>query len=601
MNIRRAALWLALGGLFALILLSPVLHADGPLYPSPTDRFGVDLTSEFGVITDYDVASLHIAWYSDWASALDPLEPGGVEYVQALGVSNGNGPSLASVGPKVDANPGSLWLIGNEPECPYPPGGGNNTPEEYAQVYHELYTFIKGRDPSAQIAIGGVVQATPLRLEWLDRVLDHYQTTYGEAMPVDVWNIHNMILREKAGDWGCGIPTGLTATTGVLYEIDDNDNVDYFIQHIVDFRTWMRDRGQRDKPLIITEYGVLMPELYISPERVNAYMDATFDYLLSACDDDLGYPADENRLVQRWLWCSLNDQPYDFETARGFNGALFDYRYPEYPGVITQYGINFRQYTDALLEETVILQQGVDGYTGCTDTYIYQYAPEANYCGLDVLKVGYKQQHAGFMRFDVSSIPTDATITEATLKVYAFGWGGTDITMGAYCVLRDADPQQATWNQARTGSYWGAPGCNDTVTDRRADPESTVTTSSIGKWYDLDVTDLVWSWANGSVANNGVLLRQSVFSAASAFRFASAQNGTISQRPKLVVSYRTILATPTPTATPTTSATPTQSPTPTATPTDTLTPTASATPTDTLTPTQTPTPTATPTDTLTPT
>ena len=332
-----------------IMMLGSVARAQGPMFAHPLDRFGVDLTSEFGLITDYDVASLHIAWYSDWDSALSPLEPGGIEYAQLLWVSKGRGPSLADVGPKVDANPGCLWMIGNEPECPKPPGGGNNTPEQYADVYHELCTFIKGRDPTARIAIGGVVQATPLRLEWLDRVLDYYQTAFGEAMPVDVWNIHNMILQEKRDDWGCGIPTGLTDDIGRLYAISDNDNMSFFVQHIVDFRTWMRDRGQRDKPLIITEYGVLMPPLYgFTPDRVNAYMDATFDYLLAACDSELGCPADENRLVQRWLWCSLNDQPYNFVTGRGFNGALFDYRYPTYPGVITEIGINFKQYTDAL-------------------------------------------------------------------------------------------------------------------------------------------------------------------------------------------------------------------------------------------------------------
>jgi hypothetical protein len=132
--------------------------------------------------------------------------------------------------------------------------------------------------------------------------------------------------------------------------MEDHDNMDIFVQHIVDFRTWMRNRGQRDKPLILTEFGVLMPVQYgFPPYRVNAFMTATFDYLLSARDDQLGYPADENRLVQRWLWFSLNDRPWDPDTGAGFNGALFDYRHSEYPGVLTEYGAHFRAYTDALL------------------------------------------------------------------------------------------------------------------------------------------------------------------------------------------------------------------------------------------------------------
>jgi len=49
------------------------------------------------------------------------------------------------------------------------------------------------------------------------------------------------------------------------------------------------------------------------------------------------------------MWYSLNDRPWDPNTGEGFNGALFDYQYPQYPGVITPIGINFREYTDALL------------------------------------------------------------------------------------------------------------------------------------------------------------------------------------------------------------------------------------------------------------
>ncbi|MBC7232388.1 MAG: hypothetical protein H5T68_03990 [Chloroflexi bacterium] len=333
-------------------------RAQGPLYPLPTARFGVDMVKKFGLITDYDVASLHLAWYSDWGTSLNPLRPGGIEYAQLIGVRNGViSPPLDQLGPMIDANPGYLWIIGNEPECIWQ---DNCTPEQYAAVYHQLYTFIKGRDPTAQVAIGGVVQPTPLRLKWLDRVLDYYQATYGEPMPVDVWNIHNMILQELKGSWGCEIPRGLTETSGRLYTVQDNDNINYFVQHIVDFRTWMRDRGQRDKPLFITEYGVLMPVQYgFTPERVNAYMDATFDYLMTARDPDLGYPADGNRLVQRWLWNSLNDQPWDPSTGEGFNGALFDYRYPVYPGVITPMGINFREYTEALVAGQVCLTGGI--------------------------------------------------------------------------------------------------------------------------------------------------------------------------------------------------------------------------------------------------
>lgn len=236
---------------------------------------------------------------------------------------------------------------------------------------------------------------------------------------------------------------------------------------------------------------------------------------------------------------------------------------------------------------TVVLQKGLAGYTGAEDTHMFQYAANDNYSGADLLRIGYKQQYAGLMRFDLSSIPYGATITQATLQIYAAGWSGGNITLGAYAVLRDASASEATWNQARAGSLWGLPGCNDTSSDRRASAEATVTTSGLSKWYTLDLTSLVGEWTSGMLANEGILLRQTVVTTYDV-RFASAEYGNAGYRPMLTVSYGggdplPPTATPTsvpPTATPTATtaaatATPTTAP-PTATPT-TVPPTATPT------------------------
>lgn len=348
-------LLLAMSGLSA-----PAARADCPLYRLPTNRFGADMILTFGDITDYDVAALHVAWYSDWTAGPTPLRPGGIEYAQLITVLEGEwglggaGASWTALASAVAANPGVMWMIGNEPECSYAPGGGNMTPEQYAAVYHDLYYYIKGLDPTAQIAIGGVVQPTPLRLEWLDWLLTYYQTTYGEPIPVDVWTTHVLILREERGEWGCGIPVGLTediAEEPYLFDPEDNYSIPIFQQLVLDFRTWMNARGLRNKPLMITEYGVLMPDFWgATTEVVNAFMTASFDFLLNATDDTLGYPADSNLLVQRWAWNSLNDQPYNYSgDARGFNGNLFSHLDDIFPGTRTAFGDNFVSYTDSLL------------------------------------------------------------------------------------------------------------------------------------------------------------------------------------------------------------------------------------------------------------
>jgi len=160
------------------------------------------------------------------------------------------------------------------------------------------------------------------------------------------------ILQEKAGSWGAEIPAGLTATEGRLYTLRDNANPDIFRQLVVEFRQWMKDEGFDNKPLIISEYGVLMPSDYLADDipsgdqMVIDFMRASFDFLVNAKDPTLGYPADANRLVQQWLWYSLNDQPFDPATGRGSNGALFSHLDPRQ---ITKFGVAFRDCVCVLL------------------------------------------------------------------------------------------------------------------------------------------------------------------------------------------------------------------------------------------------------------
>jgi len=112
----------------------------------------------------------------------------------------------------------------------------------------------------------------------------------------------------------------------------------------------MKDRGQQDKPLIVSEYGVLyshIPEVQTA-QQVQDWMIGTFDYFLNTKDCSLGTVADKCRLVQRWAWYSLNDNGQ----GSGFNQFtnLFD------PNTfqITGTGLRYREYSlknmDALMQ-----------------------------------------------------------------------------------------------------------------------------------------------------------------------------------------------------------------------------------------------------------
>jgi hypothetical protein len=184
----------------------------------------------------------------------------------------------------------------------------NVTPRRYAEIYHEVYTFIKERDPQAKLVIGGVTQPTPLRRAYLDIVLDTYEASYGEQMPIDVWNIHAFTLREERESWGVDIPPGMDDALAIKYEIEDHDDLEILKQNLIEFRSWMADRGYGDKPLIVSEYGILMPEDYGFPlQRVGDFLTGSF-YLFQTLSGENGYRPDDDRLVQQWFWYSVYDR-----------------------------------------------------------------------------------------------------------------------------------------------------------------------------------------------------------------------------------------------------------------------------------------------------
>jgi len=307
-------------------------------------RFGVG-----GGVTGYDVTSLNAGWYMDWSAQISPTRPNGIEYAQMVNFKPDLGgysftPTTATLLSIIYANPGSIWLVGNEPDSPWQ---NKLLSQDYARAYHQVYNLIKQNDPSAHVGIGSIVQPTPIRLQYLSNFVTAYQQTYGGTPPADFWSIHSYILREisaydpqacQSGQscteppysvWGAYIPPGLTATRGILYIYSQMFDQAIFQQRLLDFRTWMSQRGYRDTPLYITEFGELFPYppdisdpyvdengVPITEGRVVAFMTSTFNILNRLTDASVGYPADANRLVQRWLWYSVSDVSY--------GGPLFD-------------------------------------------------------------------------------------------------------------------------------------------------------------------------------------------------------------------------------------------------------------------------------------
>jgi hypothetical protein len=348
---RRCFNMLCLTILLLWIFSSAAFAQSCPLYPSPHLRVGFNFAQDGDVeITDYDTRRLGAGWYHDYSFNRTPAHPDGILYHQMV---RGAGRTTAEriqnllnrLGPVVDANPGQVWKVGNEPDR-Y--GQDQLRPEQYVVFYHHVYTFIKQRDPSSRVAVGGIMQPTPIRLRYLDQVLAIYQERYNQPLPADLWHIHNFLLPETCG-WGGGLPPGLEeyASEGIPCpaNLSEHGNLNTFKQQLRNFRQWMKNRGYQNYPLIVSEYGILLSKYHGFPHPVvRDFMLGSFDFMLNTTDAQTGYPADGNRLVQEFAWFSLNFYEFDLATYSGLNGNLFDHSSRQ----IMPLGLDFENYVKTI-------------------------------------------------------------------------------------------------------------------------------------------------------------------------------------------------------------------------------------------------------------
>ncbi len=290
-------------------IVSPLPTPTAPAWTAPPadrSRLCVSLpdTGPKMAAASHNLTLLKVGWTLDWRAQSDLNLPDGVAYARMARMKGGElTPDARTLKSLAAAHPGGVWLISNEPDVRWQ---DNVEPKVYAQLYHEAYTAIKAGDPTALVAVGGIAQPTPLRLRYLDMVLDAHIELYDKSLPADAWQIHAYMLREERDSWGVDIPPGLTDDIGMLYSIDDSGNLDILRTNIAAFREWQARRGYGSLPLYVTEFGIPMPADYgFPPERVSAFLVESWRYFLTATDPELGDPKDGGRLVQRWCWFSM--------------------------------------------------------------------------------------------------------------------------------------------------------------------------------------------------------------------------------------------------------------------------------------------------------
>lgn len=182
--------------------------------------------------------------------------------------------------------------------------------------------------------------------------------------------------------------------------------------------------------------------------------------------------------------------------------------------------------------------------TAGTDTRISSSSPTSNFETNVNLGVGEVTSGAQTLRtliaFDLSSIPTNATVTSATLTIWIESDGSDNArTLRAFRLKRAWVESQATWNVYATGSSWGTAGAGNSTDAETTDVGSAAITSSqaAGDPIDiaLDVTS-VQEMVTGTFANHGWLLKVDTESD-DQYTYRSSNSAASAERPKLVIEY----------------------------------------------------------------
>ncbi|MDQ1301130.1 MAG: hypothetical protein QG637_1051, partial [Chloroflexota bacterium] len=137
------------------------------------------------------------------------------------------------------------------------------------------------------------------------------------------------------------------------------------------------------------------------------------------------------------------------------------------------------------------------------------------------------------LKFDLSSLPTDAIVSSATLSLYVKGASGGALTINAHRVTPSWNEAQVTWKarDKAASQLWATQGGDYDA----AVAASTVVDDTKNVWRSWSIGSLVSGWLSAPATNYGVILEASSSNAEKIFK--SSDDGTTSQRPKLEVCF----------------------------------------------------------------
>jgi hypothetical protein len=186
---------------------------------------------------------------------------------------------------------------------------------------------------------------------------------------------------------------------------------------------------------------------------------------------------------------------------------------------------------------TVVLQRGLSGYAGVSDTFLDNQQQTTSRGAFDPLYLDVTK-YMPLVRFSIfqsegGPVPDGATIQTATLGLYKQLYNDT-IRLNA--LLKPWVESQATWLNSRTGVPWSSPGAASAGSDYVSAADALVAAPYAAGVVNFDVTTRVQQWSGAPAANYGWRMSQTT-TGYNPKTFVSSEDANAAQRPKLTVVY----------------------------------------------------------------
>lgn len=159
----------------------------------------------------------------------------------------------------------------------------------------------------------------------------------------------------------------------------------------------------------------------------------------------------------------------------------------------------------ALNSYEVTLQDGLNGYSGTSDTFLNAWMPTMPYGGAANFYVRQPGVKTSLIKFDLSAIPDIAQVEQAQIGLYVTYGSGNAVTLEAYQLNKAWSEAGATWNEADAGMPWEMPGAMG-PSDRAATFADRVSFGGSGRWVWFDVQHLAQMWVMNADSNHGIAL-----------------------------------------------------------------------------------------------